>query len=484
MEPTGLFLVAPSTVQMGREFTLGVKVLTEPYEAGASCYGPLPAVAGRYNRSPRGISYMDNVLPEFDGTLELDGGDGYDGPGSFSFSGLSGPYADDARPIARIHGLRYLTPGLKLVRVREPDSGIEALSNPIEVSDGPPEERLFWGDLHSQTFFSDGLRCPEELHAFARDESFLDVFAVSDHSESLSDRQWEYFTAVANDFNEDGAFVTLVGLEWTSRRFGHRNVYYPGDRGPILRCSDPEQGRLDHLYEVARRESALVIPHHSANVEIGVDWSLGHDPQVERLVEIHSVWGSSECPESAGNPLPIRSHGGEKEGQHVVDALERGYRFGFVGCGDIHDGRPGDELHNLQREPEQYRLLRRQGIMGVWAPELTRAAVFDALRRRRVFATTNVRMLLRFAINGNPMGSEIRARGSRNLLVTAASEVDIVRAEVIRNGDVLASTRPDGGSVSWRLEDRGSGPVDWYYVRLTRRDGQMAWSSPIWVEAG
>jgi len=484
MELTGLFLVAPSTVQMGREFTLGVKVLTEPYEVGTSCYGPLPAVAGRYNRSPRGISYMDNVLPEFEGTLELDGGDGYDGPGSFSFSGASGPYADDARPIARTHGLRYLTPGLKCVRVREPGSGIEALSNPIEVSDGPPEEGLFWGDLHCQTFLSDGLRCPEELHAFARDESFLDVFAVSDHSESLTDRQWEYSAAVVNDFNEDGAFVALVGQEWTSRRFGHRNVYFPGDRGPILRCNDPQQGRLDHLYEVARRESALVIPHHSANVEMGVDWSLGHDPQVERLVEIHSVWGSSECPESAGNPFPIRSHGGEKEGQHVVDALERGYRFGFVGGGDIHDGRPGDELHNLQREPEQYRLLRRQGIMGAWAPELTRAAVFEALRQRRVFATTNVRMLLRFAINGNPMGSEIRARGSRNLLVNAASEVDIVRAEVIRNGHVLASARPGGGCLSWRLEDRGSSPVDCYYVRLTRADGQMAWSSPIWVEAG
>ncbi len=483
MEPTGLFLAAPSTVQVGREFSLGVKVLTEPHVAGTSCFGPLPAVAGRYNRSPRGISYMDNVLPEFEGTLILSGGDGYGGPESFSFSGVTGPYRGDSRPVTRIPGLRYLKPGLKVVRVREPETGVEALSNPIEVRDQLPEESLFWGDLHSQTFFSDGLRCPEELYAFARDESFLDIFALSDHSESLTDRQWDYFTAVTNDFHKDGAFVTLVGLEWTSREFGHRNVYYPGKRGPILRCNDPQQGRLDYLYEVARRESALVVPHHSANVEMGVDWSLGHDPQVERLVEIHSVWGNSECSEKAGNPLPIRIIHGERDGRHVVDALGRGYRLGFVGGGDIHDGRPGDELHSLQ-EPDQWRLLRRQGIMGVWASELTRQAIFGALRRRRVFATTNVRMLLRFGINGHPMGSEIRVAGQRKLLIRAASEVDIHQAEVIRNGEVLASHQPDDGRVSWQLEDGGSLPVDWYYVRLTRKDGQMAWSSPIWVEAG
>ncbi len=483
MEPTGLFVAAPSTVQVGREFALGVKILTEPHVVGASCYGPLPAVAGRYNRSPRGISYMDNVLPQFDGIVTLSGGDAYAGPGSFSFRGATGPYPGDPRPVTRIPGLCFLRPGMKVICVREPESGVEALSNPIEVRGDPPREHLFWGDLHSQTFFSDGLRCPEELYAFARDESFLDIFALSDHSESLTDRQWDYFTAVANDFNEEGTFVTLVGLEWTSREFGHRNVYYPGNRGPILRCNDPQQGRLDYLYEVARRESALVIPHHTANDEMGVDWSLGHDPQVERLVEIHSVWGNSECSAQAGNPLPIRTNRGERDGRHVVDALRMGYRLGFVGGGDTHDGRPGDELHSLQQQPDQYRLLRRQGIMGVWASELSRQAIFGALRRRRVFATTNARMLLRFAINGHPMGSEISLRGQRDLVIRAASEVDIHRVDVIRNGEVLATDEPDESRVSWQLEDGGSLPVDWYYVRLIRKDGQMAWSSPIWVEA-
>lgn len=39
-----------------------------------------------------------------------------------------------------------------------------------------PHHRIFGGDIHSQTFFSDGLRCPEELYTFARDEAFVDFF--------------------------------------------------------------------------------------------------------------------------------------------------------------------------------------------------------------------------------------------------------------------------------------------------------------------
>ncbi len=33
----------------------------------------------------------------------------------------------------------------------------------------------------------------------------------------------------------------------------------------------------------------------------------------------------------------------------------------------------------------------------------------------------------------------------------------------------------------WTDEDDGQA-VNWYYVRVVQANGQMAWSSPIWVE--
>lgn len=482
MESAAFFLAAPSTVQVDEPFKIGIKVIGELYIVDAACYRSIPQIVGRYNRSPRGIAYMDNVLPKWKGCIEIKGSAGYDGPTFFSFEGITGPYEGDCRPITRIEGLRFHEPGIKFITVSDPKTKRVSTSNPILVSEEPVDEYLFWGDLHCQTFFSDGLRCPEELYAFAREEAFLDIFALSDHAESLTDRQWEYFTKVTNDFNMPGSFITLVGLEWTSGRFGHRNVYYRGEEGPILRSNDPVYGSLEKVYEVALKQGALVIPHHSASAAMGVDWSLGHNRKVERLVEIYSIWGNSERPARAGNPLPILFAGGEKSNQHVIDALKKGYRFGFIAGGDIHDGRPGDELHVFQKQPGDYRQLRGQGIMGVWAKELTRQAIFEALWKRRVFATTNIRIILQFSVCDAPMGSEIRHKGPRPIHIFAASEVPFASVVLVRNGVDVACIKPHKREINWETEDTGTGETDWYYTRLVREDGRLGWSSPVWVE--
>ncbi len=476
--------VAPSTVAVDEPFSIGVKVLANPFYAGKGCYVRKPSMVSRYNENARGIRFMDNVAAEFRGTLEIEGGEGYEGPRTLRLVGGTDRHADDRRPVCRVEGLVFSTAGTKYLTIVDRQSGAKGVSNPIKVTDVAPRERLYWGDIHCQTFFSDGLRCPEELYSFARDEAFLDIFALSDHSESLTDRQWEYFTAVTNDFNAPRRFVTFVGLEWTSREWGHRNVYYPGDHGPCLRANDPVDGHLSRLYETARTHRALVIPHHSANAEMGVNWALGHDPEVERLVEIYSIWGNSERPSESGNTRPIAAHGGEVRGQHVVDALTLGRRYGFVAGGDVHDGRPGDELHQLQEQVPHYRMLHRQGIMGVWATGLTREAVFEALWNRRVFATTNVRVFLRFTVAGEPMGSEVRAGGDLPVVVEVASENPIERIDLVCEGQEVRRLTPHSREATWEVQAPAVDRDTWYYVRVTREDGEMAWSSPVWVLPG
>jgi len=480
---TGLWVLAPSTVAVGEEFALSIKVLTCPYPVPPACYQTYPRLGSPFNLSPRGIAYLDNAAPRWEGALEIAGGSALRGPSAVPCAALEGTFPGDHRALGRIRGFHFTQPGTHFISVRDAATGLEASSNPIRVTAQPPELRLFWGDLHSQTFFSDGLRVPEELFHFARHEGFLDIFALADHSEFVSDRQWEYFIGVTNDAYCPGEFVTLVGQEWTNSGVGHRNLYYPGDSGPIVRSSEATKEDLERLYEVAREHRGLLIPHHSANVVMGVKWDLGHEPEHERLVEIYSIWGNSERPASEGNPRPIRVLKGEQEGRHVSDALARGYRFGFVGGGDIHDGRPGDELHVHQERPQDYHgLQRRQGIMGVFAPELTRQAIFDALWQRRCYATTNVRPYLTFAVCGTFMGGTAHAQGPRPIRVEAASEVPIARVEIVKNGREAFVRTDVGRLLEWKLEDAPGTSADHYYVRLTREDGEMAWSSPVWIE--
>jgi len=472
---TGIRVVCPSTVAAGQPFFVGVKMLCKPYILDADKDHNVSVRSTAVGKGT--LNYLDNVPRRWQGTIDIQADCGYDGPATYTFQ--------DGRPCVRIGPVSLAEPGLRFLTVGVEESGFTARSNPILVSSSPAEERLFWGDIHCHTYYSDGLRLPEHVCAFARDEAFLDIFAITDHNRFPSPRRWEHCVNVSNNFNKAGHFVTLIGQEWEhAGNAGHMNIYYPDDQGSP-QCHRFDRGDYPGFLADAREHNGLVIHHHPAATIFKKDWSLPHDPQVQRLVEIYSVWGNSERAAQDGNPRPIRVLGGEKEGQHVIDALKRGYRFGFIGASDAHDGRPGDELHTHQHQMREfdYHLLPRQGIVGVWAKELTREAVFQALYDRRVYATTNERVILRFSVNGEPMGSEMTAvEDKQSISVEAYSDAPIRRIDLVKKGEDLATHSPGEQAVRWTVEDSlPPGASTWYYARVTRTDGEMAWSSPIWV---
>jgi len=479
----GIRVVAPSTAAVGQEFELKVKVLVKPAFMQSNAFvTEIPSVKSGAI-SPRGITYMNNVHANFKGTLEIESDDSYAGPSRLSFTETKGPYEHDRRAIRFVGGLKFKQAGIHYITLKDPKTGTVQKSNPVCVTEKKPAENLYWGDIHSHGILGDGIRFPEELHYFARDEGLLDIYSYSEHSEYyLTEHMWKYMKDVTNSFNEDGRFVTIIAHEWTHRHLGHRNLYFPSDDPPFIRSTDKAYSTLDKLYEFARANNAIAIPHHPANKVIGVKWHLGHDPKVERLVEIYSSWGNSERSSDAGNPFPIHPTmlGGEQKGQHVADALAMGRKFGIIASSDSHDGRPGDQLMNLQNAVKAYPKLWRGGLVGVWAKELTRKSIFEALWNRRVYGTTGARIILRFKINDEPMGSEIRTSGRINIRIEAQSEVPIAKIEIVKDGKDHLCHEPDSEQVDYKTQETVSDDVC-FYARLTLQDGQMAWSSPIWV---
>lgn len=486
MQPVSIQCVAPSRVAMGETFALKIKLRGTVH--AIPCAGNFsdrkPALRSPFNLNvARQIQFHDNVLPEWQGRLAVTADPALAGPDELVFNGRDqGCFPGDTRPIRVFDGFSLQTPGFHFIRVTDLDSHVTALSNPIFATRQAPDFRLYWGDPHWQTFFSDGIRCPEELYAFARDEGFLDFGAISDHMEAVTDLQWDYFQAATNHYNVPGHFATLIGQEWTHHNPargapGHRNIYYRGSGGPVLRSTDPDCDtlvKLWHRLDTLRGVKAIAIPHHSANVIMGTDWEQGWNPRYEKAVEIHSVWGSSEKHRDDGNTMPIAHCKGEQRGRHVIDALRRGYRLGFVGGGDIHDGRPGESLHAASYPPHVDRFWP-SGFTAVRVPMLTREAVFDAIHDHNSYATTQSRIYLDTDFR--------RVVDGFRLTLRAASEETITAVALVVDGVDVQTLQPDHNERIVHADNIALDlpPESFCYVRVTTGQGNMAWSSPCWT---
>ena len=100
------------------------------------------------------------------------------------------------------------------------------------------------------------------------------------------------------------------------------------------------------------------------------------------------------------------------------------YRVGFIGSTDTHNGNPGDTeewgwegstgLGSARLEQRLKLPVQRNpgGLVGVWAEENSRDALFDAMQRREVFATSGTRTTVRFFAGGEKLVAEDeRGRG-------------------------------------------------------------------------
>ena len=278
----------------------------------------------------------------------------------------------------------------------------------IEVS---PQERVFWGDMHTHSNLSDGDYAdvgPEDVYAYGRDIARLDFQTVSDHDyrRAIPDWKWPLHIAAAATFYEPGRFVSFLGYEWSGEdvRFSdvisHKNVYLRGDTGTIYSAFDPRYNTPEKLWAALRSDpgvgETMTIPHHTVRkVELseedpwyggaGTDWRY-HDEEMQPLTEVYSRWGSSEF-DGSGNPRPVRNTRGSGSAQY---ALGLGYRLGLIASGDIHDGTPGVSGLAVRWSINAY----PTGLVAALAPTLAREDVFDALYTRRCYGTSGGRRML------------------------------------------------------------------------------------------
>ncbi len=358
---------------------------------------------------------------------------------------------------------------------------------------------------------------------------------------------------------EDAGFVPLLGYEWSNAvevwefmdpdedgddhreelTAGHKTVLFrqttacadyrigaPRHTDPITKGHSGQTyshdddapaalttGEFNELMEQAAgscgEQTWMTFFHHSAFlIPTPVDWALPDnepDPTHERLLEIASEHGSSECrdPSSDGcgfwvDEFDYHQHLGWGTAQ---EALALGHRLGFLGGTDSHDSRPGSlddgpgaigifhELGGSEDDPP--RMFHDGAITGAYVPgEIDRVALWDALWARHTLATTGPRGRLAVAaVTDDGLvampGDEIPVDGfPLTLLVTVepGDPYEVERVEIIEPDGGTTVAQAEGESLTISLDDPGTGAV---YVRARIWDGgdeHRVWFSPLFIE--
>ena len=377
-------------------------------------------------------------------------------------TGLPGSYRfrlEDSG-VVRFTGLKPPGAGIFRIRVSDTEYGFEAESNPLRCLSSPAERGRYWGDLHGQSGETVGTNSVESYFHFARTKALVDFAGHQGNDFQITRAVWDEIKHQANTQDEAGAFVALVGYEWSGNTplGGDHNVYYPGEDGPLHRSSreliddtsdrDSDCAHLLDLYEALKSQDALLVPHVGGRYA-NLDW---HDPRLEPVIEVYSNWGEFEW--------------------FLEEALENGYRVGFVAGSDDHKGRPG------AAHPGRGAFGCYGGLTCILAQELSRTGIFEALRARRCYGTTGQRIILDVRADGHPMGSEIRADEPPEFVVECVGTAPIERVHLMRGTEEVYRF-PE------QIErDESRVRISWSGQRIRARNRRIVWDGSVALSAG
>jgi len=417
-------------------------------------------------------------------------------------------FNEENKGIVKKGGFSFLSPGIYQVEGCFNNSYFK--SNPILCQVSLIEKRLYWGFIHGHTIKSDGMIGVNKYFKNLLNAGLhFGTCTDHDHSWETSNEDFEEIKQIVNKFQKDNEFVSFFGYEygtWFTLN-GDICIYYFDENLAIYRSDVNKYNSIKKLIKNLKNFEGkiLLIGHHSA-IRAGFrNWNY-FDNSIEKLVEIYSTWGNQEYSHEKGNPLPPRyklfgygkyakKRGAvlEKKGSFVQDALKRGYKLGFTAGGDDHYGfYPSGSI-----DPDNG--IYPPGIMAIWADNLTKKSIWEALNNRKCYGTTGPRIIIEFYLENYFMGDIIdlkensQLKSKRNIKVKVISPIILKKLEIIRNNEIFISESVNSEKIERRYQDSEcfrnialtsqdkTEKFVFYYVRIFLTNENMAWSSPIWL---
>jgi hypothetical protein len=350
------------------------------------------------------------------------------------------------------------------------------------VKSGGKKYRLLRGEFHRHTEMSwdggaDGSL--EDMFRYAIDAAELDWIGNGDHDNGAGrEYSWWLTQKFSDAYHIPGRFTPMFSYERSvAYPHGHRNCLF-AKRGvrTLPRLAEPNEKKrvggvhaddTKMLYRYLKELDGICAVHTSAT-SMGTDWR-DNDPEVEPIVEIYQ--GDRMSYERQGAPRagyeaksgkkPVNIAGWYPDG-FIDRALDKGYKLGFQASSDHWS--------------------THISYFVVLAEKNDRESILEAIKKRHCYAATD-NIVLDVRCGDHLMGDAFNAREAPVFQLRVVGTGKLEGIDFLADGKVVDTIKPDGSDYQgeWKVPKKAGS--HYYYVRVRQADGELAWSSPLWVES-
>lgn len=396
---------------------------------------------------------------------------------------------------------------------------------------------VYYGNLHSHTSYSDGILIPREAYRMAIGNG-LDFMAVTEHNHAaaggsdgiwLTPERYEDLKKTAAEFTQPGKFAALYGQEFSTISSGnHMNVF---NAATII---DVPNGDFKSLYEewLPKHPEVAFIQFNHPNYK--ADLGLApHDidddarlPLEARQAEarhhqLEDLAAAKLFPQQRGQSHTFNDYGYDDYQRNFAAMVQASAPYLRTleilnGPGTNPKPQPKAEAYNeedfffylnqgfkLAPSADQDNHYAHWGSLhpgrtGVLAAELTPAAIYEAIRARRVFATEDQNLEVILQANQRYMGEVLPFSPEVKLDIQFRDGDEPQASYLVQvfadqpGGEfakpIIQQQLPAGQntlSLSWNpqpgVENYAFAKVSQLNENGTQDD---AWTAPVWISAG
>jgi hypothetical protein len=372
-------------------------------------------------------------------------------------------------------------PGQKDTKAYEQEAAVVKRIRAYRIEHAGKKLQLLRGEFHRHTEISwdggpDGSL--EDMFRYAIDAAALDWIGNTDHDNGAGrEYPWWLTQKFTDAYHVPGAFTPVFSYERSvAYPHGHRNCVF-ARRGVLTlpRLAPDREGRPANVHPDDTRmfyrylkELDGVCASHTSATGMGTDWR-DNDPKVEPIVEIYQGDRTSyeypDAPRAGHDPKgkvkPLAIGGWQPDG-FIDRALQKGYRLGFQSSSDHWS--------------------THISYCVALAEEHSRRGILEALKQRHCYAATDA-VVMDVRSGSHLQGDEFKTGAPPVLHIKVIGAAPLARVVIVKDSQVVETIAAGQAEFEKNWTDpRPSEGTHYYYVRAEQQDGELAWSSPMWIE--